>query len=110
MIIITLSYEFQKDIYNDKGLRDAEQKILIVLTILNLVTYFLKFFFPASPCQGIIFILFLLTNSKILKRAVERSWKILTSIYEVLMLQLVGLVIVAYFINIVTYGKFSLKV
>ena len=105
MVVVTFSYSIKNKAFSDRNVRDLKQRIMVILTALNLITYFMKIFIPSLPFQDIIFLLFLLNNSKILKRAVIRSWVILTSIYEILMLQLLGLVMMAYFINIVTFGK-----
>ena len=105
MLYISLSYNLKSQIYLDSKRRVTKDFVNKLLIFCSIVSYFLKFWFRFFPLAQITFVVFLINQSKTMKRGLTRILRILNHIKEIVLMQIVFILLVSYLVFIFSFGN-----
>lgn len=91
---------------NERSLR-AYFKILALsfLTIISFISFFLRYYIPKLPISSISFLIFIMVQTRLMRRTLVRLHQIIESIWGILTLGGIVILLSAFLIRLYTFGK-----
>ena len=78
---------------------------MTICIIISIFSYFLRYFFPHFPLSEIAFLVFIIIQSKRMRRTLSRLKEIIENIWGIFLLEFLCILITAFVIRLYTFGE-----